>query len=123
MVMKSYLRWSMLTVLAVGLSSCQDPAYKAKQEVRQAHIDRDAMLYLARERAGPEHLEALAELDKKLEKRYAEQLKKTLKMIQKRQERDRTQWIEMRSLREEQLRKMMEGKPEDILEIWGTMIY
>ena len=121
--MKSYLRWSLLTALAVGLSSCQDPAYKAKQAVREAHIDRDAMLYLTRERAGPEHLEALAELDKELQKRYAERLKKTLKMIQKRQERDHTRWIEMRPLREEQLRKLMEGKPEDIPEVWGKMTY
>ena len=122
-MLKSNFRWSLLMVLVVALTSCQDPAYKAKQEVRQAHIDRDAMLYLAREGAGPEHLEALAELDKELQKRYAERLKKTLKMIQKRQERDHTRWIEMRPLREEQLRKLMEGKPEDIPEVWRKMTY
>lgn len=122
-MMKSYLRWSFPAALAVALSSCQDPAYKAKQEVRKAQIDRNAMLYLAREEAGPEHLEALAELDEELQKRYAERLKETLKMIQTRQARDNKQWIEMRPLREEQLRKLMEGDPEDIPEVWRKMTY
>ena len=121
--MRSYLRWSLLPVLAVALSSCQDPAYKTKQAAREDRIERTLGLHLSREQAGSENIEALAELDKEMQKRYAERLAKTIKLINERNKYDNKRWIEMRSLREEHLRRLLEGKPEDIPEVWGKMIY
>ena len=118
-----YLRWSIIPVLAVALTSCQDPAYKARQSAREDRIDRYLGMYMSREQAGPENIEALTELDREMEKIYAERLAETIKKINERYKYDNERWIELRSIREEHLRKLLEGKPEDIPEVWGKMIY
>ena len=122
-MLKSNLRWMWLTVFIISLTSCQDPAYKAKQAVRNAYIDRNAMLYLSREQAGPEHLEALAELDQEMRRRYADRLEKTIKLVNERWQYDNNRWIEMRPVREQHIRRMLEGKPEDIPDVWRKMTY
>lgn len=110
-------------VWAVALGSCQDPAYRAKQAVRDGRIDRTVMLHLAREQAGPKKLEELAELDRELQKRNAEHLEKTWKRIHERHQRDYERWIEMWPRREKELRKLMEDDFENMAETWRKMVY
>jgi hypothetical protein len=44
-------------------------------------------------------------------------------MINKRQRNNNRQWIEMKPIREKQLNKMLQGKPEDIPDIWRKLTY
>ena len=117
------LIWTVLLALTATLTGCLDPAYRTKRAIRDGWIDRDLMLHLAREDVSPENIEALAELDKELQKRYSERLDKTFKMIHERYEYDNRRWEEMRPIREERLRRLLEGKPEEIPEAWRKMTY
>ena len=110
-------------MVAVLLTSCQDPVYKTKREARDARI-REALASLeAREQRSPGNLNELEDTRRRFRKQHEKQLEQTLKMIERRHRRANDEWLRVRPLREDEIKELLGGEPEDIPEIWAKLIY
>jgi len=74
--------------------------------------------YVANAQQRPQNLQELAQTGKTLNQLYADRLKMTLNLIEQKRAGEWGLWDDRKATREEQLRKLLEGQPDKIPEVW-----
>lgn len=110
-------------VLALSITACQDPEYKAKQAVREGRLEEFMMELSEVEMGRPARLEADRLLYEELEAEHARQLEKTLKRIEESYLEDQQDWLEQKPIREEKVHDILGGNPGGIPDTWAKMVY
>lgn len=113
--------WACASLLTVG--GCHDPRFIKQTELRKNRIENHLANYHEYDAGGPKRMKRTADTFKALQAKHKKSLASTTALVKKMHQRDVDRWRSQRDLRRERTRTHLRGKPEQINDTWGRMVY
>ncbi len=114
----------LLSATVVGSAGgCADPRYHAKRAERDARIEHYVSWYAEHDAAGPQRVQKTMDLDRRMAAHRARHLEQTCALVRSLHERDVRRWSDEAPLRQARAQTMFRGKPEQINDTFGRMVY
>lgn len=121
------VRYSPLALYGWGLllaaGGCHDPRFIKQSDMRKSRIENHLIDYRQYDAGGPQRMKQTADIHRKMQKLQKESLVKTTALAKRMHQRDVDRWRSQSDLRRERTRTYLRGKPEQINDAWGKMVY
>lgn len=121
--MKRIVHVILVVASLTGVPACNSSKYKDKRYERDQRIYKMSTDYAAYDKAGPERMNYVVGVDRKVRQRSQDSLDRTLKYIDETSQRDQTRWDSQQKNRQSWWKRIFGGKPEQMEDTFAKMTY
>jgi len=114
---------AVVATTAALLAGCSDPKFKKQKAVRDERIKAQSQAYGASESQRLKEMKQTIKQQENMSRRHRKQLEAQWKEMEKRYAKQKKDWRSRRPAREQQYKKILGGKPEQIPGTFAEMAY